>query len=299
MVNLLANVIVPLYLLIGIGFLIGKVKSDVETESISFLVLSVFAPALILSSFRKINISSFELSCIVISAIFVVLSVWLSIFLYERVRLKQRLPSLEISSTIMNSGYLGIPLVYLLFGEKGLPYGVSFMVVMTVIHFTYGIFILQKNLKEGLIETLKLPVIYAIVAAFLLKEVKLPRGFERMIELTGDATMPLMLVSIGISLSRIKVATLKFGFISSAFRLIGGFVFSLFIVSFLSCNEMVSKVVVVQSSLPPAILNFVLCSRFKVNPEIASSSIFIGTLISPIWIAVVVKLLFYFYNAGG
>jgi len=55
--GLLLNVLFPLYLLIGFGFLIGKLKKDVETKSISFLVLFIFAPALIISSFRKIDLT--------------------------------------------------------------------------------------------------------------------------------------------------------------------------------------------------------------------------------------------------
>ncbi len=293
--GLLLNVLFPLYLLIGFGFLIGKLKKDVETKSISFLVLFIFAPALIISSFRKIDLTYSDFSCTLLSAVFVVLSVWFLTFLYEQWVLKERLPALELSSTIMNSGYLGIPLIYLLFGNEGLPYGISFMIVMTVIHFTYGIFILKRDLKTGIEEILKLPVIYAIILAFFLKDLKFPDGLERMLELTGNATMPIMLVAIGISISRIKLSSLKLGFTSSSFRLLGGLIFSTLAVLVLSCNDLLSKVIVVQSSLPPAILNFVLCDRFGENPDIAASSILIGTFISPVWIAVTVGFLSWLY----
>jgi len=291
MSGILVNVILPLYLLILLGFFIGRLKRDVETQSISFLVLFIFAPALIISSFRKVSIGYPDVGCTVIVSVAVVMFVWLCVYALERFAFGERFPALELSSTIMNSGYLGIPLIYLLFGEKGLPYGISFMVAMTLIHFTFGILILQGSLLSGIREALKIPVIYAIFLSFLLKGVHIPEGFEKMVELTGNATMPLMLVSIGISLSRIEVSSLKLGAVSSAFRLTGGFLFSSLPVLLLHCNPLMSKVLIVQSSLPPAVLNFVLCDRFGKDPDTAASSILIGTLISPVWIAVVVKLL--------
>lgn len=56
MENLLINVLLPVYLLIGIGFLMGKVNPQLSTETISHIVVYLFAPMLIFSSFRKVEL---------------------------------------------------------------------------------------------------------------------------------------------------------------------------------------------------------------------------------------------------
>lgn len=292
MEELLLNVIFPIYILIFLGYAFGKIWKSLETRTISTLVLYIFAPALIFDSFR--GLKSFEnLTSISLSALIVFLGVYsLSLFV-EGLLLKEKNPAFELSSTVMNAGYLGIPLIYLMFGEKSLPIALTYMVVMAVYHFTLGIVILNRDLSSGFKEALKIPLIYAVLLAFLLREVSLPSGVDKMIKLTGNATMPLMLVSIGISLSKIDLKGLEVGVLSTLVRFLGGTVFSIFSVEILGLKGLISKVLIVQSSLPSAVLNYVLCERFNKSPEIAASSIFISTILFPIYLILLKLLLIY------
>jgi len=250
----------------------------------------VFAPALIFSSFRKItNLQDSE--AVFLSAAFVFAGTYLLSLLVETAFLKERNPAFELSSTVMNSGYLGIPLIYLMFGERALPIAVTYMISMSVLHFSLGILILKKSLKSGIVEAVKIPLIYAVIFSILAKNLQIPSGFEKMIRLTGNATMPLMLVSIGISLSRINLKDLKLGFVSTLVRFFGGTLTSIACVKLLGIPEFNGKVIIVQSSLPSAILNFVLCERFNVHPQTAASSILISTLLFPVYMLSLIELL--------
>ncbi|MEO2067947.1 MAG: AEC family transporter, partial [Desulfurobacteriaceae bacterium] len=188
-------------------------------------------------------------------------------------------------STVMNAGYMGIPLIYLMFGEKVVSFATFYMVVMAIFHFTLGIVILEReNLKEGIISAFKIPLVHAAVFAFLTKDFVLPSGIEKIIKIAGEATLPLMLVSIGISLSRIKLNDVVLSFVGTGVRFFGGTLSALFLVKLFSCSPLLSKVLIVQSSLPSAILNYVLCERFSRSPEVAASIIFISTLLFPIYL---------------
>jgi predicted permease len=280
--ELLLNVLFPLYFLIGLGYLMGKVKPNLETATISFLVLYLFAPALIFYSFRHLSVSLNSFACVAGVALIVFLGVLALSVAAEKLFLKRRDPAFELSATVMNAGYLGIPFIYLMFGEKALPYAVSYMVVMAVYHFTLGIVVLSlENLKEGIKSALKIPLIYAALLAFVTKGVPLPDGVEKTLKLTGDSTMPLMLVSIGVSLSKVKASYLKEAVIATAVRFLGGTAVSLSAVLALKCPQELRWPVVVQSSLPSAILNFVLCEKFNKNPQTAASVIFVSTLLFP------------------
>jgi len=282
--ELFLNVILPIYLLIGLGFFSGKAWKDLETKTISTIVLYFFAPALIFSSFRELSLSFNSFSCISLTALGVFFGVYLFSVLSELLFLKRRDPAFELSSTVMNAGYMGIPLILLMFGERALPVALTYMVVMAVYHFTLGIVVLKGSLKDGLISALKIPLVYALFLSFLLKEVELPPGIEKMVKLSGDATLPLMLFSIGISLSRIDLSEVKLSLIGTSIRFLGGTLTALFFSKLLGCSPLLQKVLVVQSSLPSAILNYVLCEKFNASPQTAASIIFVSTLMYPVYL---------------
>lgn len=285
--DIVLNVILPVYLLIISGFAIGKIKPTLKTDTISFIVLYLFAPALIFSSFRKLDVSVMNFSCISLTALGVFVGVLLLSLFVELFILKEKNGAFEISSTVMNAGYIGIPLIYLLFGEKAIPFAITYMVAMAVLHFTLGIVILQReNLKEGLLSILKIPLIYAVVLAILTRGICIPAGIGKIVKLTGDATLPLMLVSIGISLSKIAPSEIKLSLWGTAVRFVGGTLTALLFTSILGCSPFLKQVMVVQSSLPSAVLNYVLCERFNKSPEVASSIIFASTLLFPLYILI-------------
>ncbi|WP_457568240.1 AEC family transporter [Desulfurobacterium sp.] len=286
------NVIFPTYILIAAGFLSGKVKKNMETETITFIVLYFFAPALILSSFKTVKLSLSDIKFIVFCGTAVIGSVWIAAAVIGKNLFGKRLPALELSSAIMNIGYLGLPVVYVLFGEAALGYAVTYMVFVTVIHFTVAIIALNpESLKKGIKETAKIPLIYAVIAAVFLRNVSFPGGAEKMLKLTGNSTMPLMLIAIGIKLSRINVKDLTPAIIGTLLRLCLGTAVAFIVVKLLPASSLLKKTVLVQSSLPSAMLNFVLCDRFGQNPEISASVILISTLISPLWLIFVIKVL--------
>jgi len=284
--ELLLNVILPIYLLIGLGFLLGKLNSELRTDTISFIVLYLFAPSLIFSSFRSLEISLSSFSSILVTALGVFGGVYLLSLFVEKSYLGKRNEAFEISAVVMNAGYLGIPLIYLMFGEKALPFAVTYMVVMAVYHFTLGIIILEGSLKEGLVSALRIPLIYALLLSLLLRGVSITAGIEKIVKLSGDATLPLMLVSIGISLSRINPSSLRESLLGTLLRFFGGSFFAFTFATLLNCPPLLKKVLIVQSSLPSAILNYVLCERFGKSPETAASIIFFSTLLFPLYLLV-------------
>ncbi len=293
MLNVLLNVIIPVYALVVAGFLTKKFfYKSFETSSSIFVVLYFFAPALVFYSFKNLSFPIETLVKIFIfsSALFVLL--WTISTLSTLAIFKRRIRALEISATVMNAGYLGLPLIFVLFGQKALPVAVSFMVSIAILHFSIGVALLHgESFFKGIKESFKLPLIYAALLAFLLKGIRLPEGFEKMLKLTGDASMPLMLFVLGASLHRLKFESLKLGLWGSFLRLVLGTAVALTLLKFFSFSDYVRKTLLVQASLPSAILNYVLCERFSQEADIAAVVILISTLLSPLWIIFVLKIL--------
>ncbi|WP_456484615.1 AEC family transporter [Desulfurobacterium sp.] len=290
--HVLINVILPVYILIAAGFLSGKFKEDLETDTITFIVLYFLAPALVLSSFKNVDLSIENIKFIITNGTVTIATVWIAAGFVSKKLYGRRIPALELSAAIMNIGYLGLPLIYVLFGDKALSYAITYMVFVTIIHFTVAIVALNpESIKKGIIETLKIPLIYAVIGAFFLRNFQLAEGIEKMLKLTGDSTMPLMLLAIGIKLSRIKPDRVSPAITGTFLRLVLGTLISFIVVKGLQAPPLLKKTVFIQSSLPSAILNFVLCDRFNQDPEISASIIFLSTLLSPLWLIFVIKVL--------
>jgi len=179
-----------------------------------------------------------------------------------------------------------------MFGEKALPYALTFMVATAVYHFSLGVAVLKReNLKEAVVSSLKIPLLPALILSFLLKSISIPPGIEKVVQLTGNATLPLMLVSIGINLSKTPLKELKTGILGTVARFFGGTAAALIVVGIFPFSTLEKKVLIVQSSLPSAVLNFVLCEKFKKSPQTAATIIFVSTLLFPFYLFFLQKLL--------
>jgi hypothetical protein len=72
--------------------------------------------------------------------------------------------------------------------------------------------------------------------------------------------------------------------VATAVRFFGGTIAALLTVSIIPCPTTAKKVIIVQSSLPSAILNYVLCEKFKKSPQTAATIVFISTLLFPLYL---------------
>jgi predicted permease len=283
MLGSLLDVVLPVYLLIALGFVSGKVKEDLDTSFATFLVLYVLAPALIFSSVRSVTLSLRDFLCVGATAVCVFFCVWAISVATELYLFGRRSGAFELSASVMNAGYLGIPLIYLMFGEEGVGFAVTFMVVMAFIHFTAGISVLKGNLTKGLGSALRLPLVYAMLFSLLFKDISVPSGLEKLVKLTGDAVIPVMLFSMGVNLSRVRGSSLAWGIAGSAVRLLGGTFSALIATALLDCDYFLRAILVVQSSLPSAIFNYVLCEQLGEEKEVAISVIMTSTFVFPLY----------------
>ena len=287
LVHLFLNVLVPLYLLIALGYLLGRLYPELETRSVSVFVLNLLAPALVLHSFRTSDITLGSALKVFAVASVVVSGCYLLCFAVEFLLLNGRIKAFEISSVFMNSGYLGLPLIFLMFGDRAFPVAIAFSISMTLLHFTMGIFLLQgSGLFRGVLEVARQPLVWAMVLGYAVKYLYLPSGIEKMLKLTGEATLPVMLIAIGVSLSRISLSKIRLSLLGVLLRFAGGALFSYLGCNLLRCDGLLYPVLFVQSSLPSAVMNYVLCDGFGEDAELAASIIFFSTLLFPLYLPI-------------
>ena len=134
MFSLVFTVMAPVIVSVAIGFYWRKQQYDFCMETISRLVMSIGAPALILSSMVKVRLSWHDLAIMVLATLMVVIitsGVTIGLLKWAQ----RDLRTFFNSGVFVNTGNLGLPLCLLAFGDKGLALALIFFMTMSVLHF--------------------------------------------------------------------------------------------------------------------------------------------------------------------
>jgi hypothetical protein len=193
---------------------------------------------------------------------------------------------------MMNIGNFGLPLVFFAYGEQAINISVLIFVLFNLPLGTLAILIAQGQgvkWQEALKNTLKIPIFYGMALAILCKVLdwQPPEYIIRSTDLLGQATIPIMLVLLGMQLSRTKV-TQNWGFFSLAtvIRLLVGPVLAVVLTTLLGLDGLTRKIVILQTSTPSAVLPLLYTLRFNTRPDLVSGTILLSTLCSAITLTV-------------
>src|SRR6185369_6054381 len=107
------------------------------------------------------------------------------------------------------TGNYGLPLVSFAFGEQALSYAGIYFVTTTFLFYTLGVLIASlghMNFKEAVFGLLKIPTLYAVLLAVVINawQIQLPMPVNRTVELAAGGTIPLMLILLGVELTRVE-----------------------------------------------------------------------------------------------
>ncbi len=280
------EVVFPVFAIIATGYLFARFKK-IEFAPIVDILLYITIPALVISSLSRKVLHTELVFTVVLSACAVVLITGLIAFLYLLLTGKKGLRGFYLPTMFMNTGNMGLPLALLAFGVDGLTVAVLYYVTMSILVYTAGIYIARG--RGGFREVLRLPLIYAAITAIVLGalQIKIPGPLLTSIDMLGTATIPLMQLSLGYRLYSTKLSTPGVTLASSIIRLGGGFAIALLIVSIFHIGGVTGKVIILSSSMPSAVINFIVSQRYNLNTDFVSSSVALSTLLSAITIPLI------------
>ena len=142
--------------------------------------------------------------------------------------------------------------------------------------------------------------IYGILTAFIFLyfEIKTPIFLENATFLIGYATIFLVLMSLGIALTKLKVFSFKLSLINSFTRMFIGPIIGLFLIELFDLKGVEAGVLFIQCSMPSAILTYLVGSMYspkKIVDSIAST-IVVSTVISFITLPIIVYISLFYFN---
>jgi len=275
----IAAIIAPLFVIAGIGLAWGRSGRPFDTNMIGALTLNFGVPCLIFSTLTKLQVSLVAFGSI---AGLYTLAILVNLVIAAMVL---RLMKLEVSAylpgTIFpNNGNMGLPLSLFAFGEEGLGLGISIFVISSLGNFTLGAALVSGRMT--LREIARTPAIYVVAAAlcFLFAGIDPPGWLANTTEIIGGMSIPLMLLALGVSLSRLKVRSFGRSLVLAVLRLGAGFTIGYFHAWSFGLEGALRGVLILQCAMPAAVFNYIIAVRFNRAPEEIAGLVVASTVIS-------------------
>lgn len=284
------NITFPVFSIIGVGYLFGGYKK-LNVESLIELLIYLTVPALVLSSLLQKKIILTDLYEISAAALFVMAASAFLTYIYLKSTGQTNQRGVYLATVFMNTGNLPFPIAFLAFGTDGLAIAVIYYIVISIMAYTLGITMAKGD--GGIKEFLKMPLIYASVLgiALNLMDTAVPKPLMNTFEMLGAATIPIMQIALGYQLRTVKIHNFFEALWPSLIRVVGGFLAAFLFVTVFDINGLNRTIILISSSMPSAVITFVLAYRYNVQKDLVASIVALSTFLSLISIPVLLAFL--------
>lgn len=293
----LFEVLFPVFFIVGIGVFLGKKKPNFDTSFITTYSGNFGTPALVIFALTAGGVTfdvfkEFFIYAIILLAVFGIVGlVFLVLMKKDYIR--------ELPTFILpNTGNMGIPICLFAYGELGMGMAASISSLVVLLHFTLNIFLAKRAFDFQII--FKSPAFYAIIFTVLLLyfEEPIPQFVMNTVMLLAYGMIVMILMSLGVALTQMKVFSFKDALITSTGRVIIGPIIGFVVVKIFDLTGAAAGVVLLQSSMPSAILCYLIASMYSPKEIVdnISSTIVVSTIMSLVTIPIVLFFaLKYFY----
>ncbi len=279
MIGELFPIIAPVFVGAGIGFAWARLERPYDTDLVTALITNVGAPCLVLSTLIAVDleVGAFAVMAGASLAAFAVMAA-ISAAILKAAGLSLR--TFVAPVTFSNCGNMGLPLSLLAFGEAGLALAIVFFTISALSMFTIGAAVVSGAMSLN--KLARIPILYAVAAAlvFMATDIEPPAWLLNTTRLLGGMTIPMMLITLGVSLARLRIASLPRSLALSLLRLVLGFAVGVALAAGFGFEGTARGVLILQSSMPVAVFNYLFAQRYQREPEEVAGMVVISTAIS-------------------
>lgn len=315
---ILSQNILPIFILIGLGFLLDR-RFHLQITTLTKINFYLFVPSFTFVNLYQTDIPIDAVKAFLITILILLSNYGLSILI---AKIKHYPPDVKYAfqNSIMfyNSGNIGIPLITLVFstgpyllGDKtpyldlALSIQVMILVVQNVGVNTIGFINAGRaslSTRQAILNVFKMPTVYMVPLAFLLKFVpyditKLP--IWPVLNYARNGLVPIALISLGaqLSKSRFKLDN-RDVYLASFIRLIGGPLLALFFVHLFHLSGIPAQVVFISASVPTAVNTALIAVERENQVDFATQVVVLTTLLSALTMTSMIYLSFILFPIG-
>lgn len=284
-----ANNILPIILLGGAGFVLGKVL-HVDPRGLGRVVFYIFSPVLIFDLMIKSQLKLFEAASVIGFTTSIILVVGVITYIFGKLLKVERtaLISILITSMFANTGNYGLPLVSFAFGEKALSYAGIYFVTTTLLFYSLGVLLASlghMDFRSAILGLFKVPMLYAVLLALIVKSLhwELPLALQRAVDLASGGTIPVMLVLLGLQMTQVEFSNnVRALQLSVGMRLLIAPVLAFLMTALFGIQGFARQGAVTQASMPSMVSATVLATEYHLDSKLIAAVVFVSTLLSPL-----------------
>ncbi len=299
MFGVFVDIIVPVFILIGLGVVLHRVfqfdlytlaKVNIYFIVPGFIFLKLYETAFSLSLFLSVLL----FFSILIVLLYLISNLVSRLFGYSRsVR-----ASFTNSILFYNSGNYGVPVNDLVFKHD--PFAMSIQVIIltfqNILTFSWGIFTLKTvegNKLSAILGYFKMPVLYAMVIGIGLNllDVDVPEFVLIPANYIADAMVAIALVTLGAQVAQLRFAkNLSVVYVSLILRLLLGPAIALGIIYVLGIDGVTAQALLISSAMPTAVNSAIIAQEYENEPELSAQIVLASTVFSMVTVTIVISI---------
>ena len=300
-IDVIINQLAILFFIMGIGYLIIKIKLiDIEANKLlSKLVLFVTMPCTILNTVMSGNVEATASDAFIFIAVsFVGFALFhaVAFFIPKIMRCEKKDYGIYRFAMIYgNAGFMGLPVISAILGPQSVFYLAIANIPLNCLMYTLGITLISGKASKIRLRDILNPCLVAsvLILIIFLTNFKTPRIVTETTRIIGGMTTPGAMLAIGATLATIpfrEVVTKWRLYITAAMKLliipaVTWLVFKPFV-----SNTLILNVLVLVTAMPTAANAALLVLEFGGDEKLGSSLVFITTLLSAVTIPIVTLL---------
>lgn len=282
------NNLLPIILISGLGFLLGKTLS-IDARSLGRVLFYTFSPILVFNLLYKNKLPLGEIMRTMGVAASVILAIGaLALIAGFMMRLpRPALMAVLLTSMFANNGNYGLPLISFAFGDDAAAHASLYFVASIILTNSLGVLVASLGhlrFRDAIIALFKVPTVYAAILGLVMNQLGVQMSFslERSADLLAAGSIPLMLVLLGLELTRVQWSeSINSISLSVALRLLIGPVVAIGLAGLFGLSPAARQADVTQSSMSTAVVTTVLATEYNLEPPLVTSIVFVSTILSP------------------
>jgi predicted permease len=275
-----AQIVAPVFLLAAIGYVwVRGFGWAYDVEFVTRLSMTLSIPCLIFMALMRSDVDPGLLRDTVLATLTAYVAVGLVVWALVRAA------GLDIATfwaplTFGNTGNLGLPIALFAFGQLGFDMAVVIFAVMAILSFTFGVWVVAGGGNP--VTAIKEPLVWGSVlgALFLVMGWRVPDWVGASLDLVGQMAIPLMLITLGVAISRLQPRALGRAFWLCIAKLAICTGVPLAVGLWFGLPKLALGVLILQVSTPVAVTSYMLATKYKARPDEVAGLVVVSTLIS-------------------
>ena len=269
----------PVFVLGAAGFGWVRMGYDYPTEFVTRLAMTLAVPCLIFTALVEADIDTSAVLSLGLATALAYGTAALVVAGLLRAT-GRSLRGFWAPLTFGNTGNLGLPLALFAYGDQGLGLAVVVFAIMAIAMFTFGLWMVAGAANP--LRVLREPILWAstLGVVFLSLDLTPPDIAMNALGLMGQMGIPLMLLTLGAAVARLKPAGALPALGLSVAKLAIGLGAALLAIWVLNLDGLPASVLILQMVTPVGVTSYLLAERYKREPEAVAGLVVISTLLA-------------------